>query len=367
MEFEKMPTVPTADEILDRSFRRAAKKMKEKTNKERANEEFVRAVGAAVHDRLVYIIRGFPEFDKLPPFYRELADILYGIEKIKMSLGAVGWAAKHTKMIGNQLAVQSRKAADTLIVRKRAVARLASMVHQINKDLLFLNEVRNVLRHLPNVEDAFTIVIAGYPNVGKSSFIKRVSSAAPEVAAYPFTTKGIIIGHRDLPRERIQFVDTPGILDRPAEERNQIERQALSAMMNVADVVLFILDPSEHCGYPMKVQLHLRDEVKGMVDVPMIVVANKSDLVAGEGYMTMSTQTGDGVEAVLSEVLLHKPDPADRKRRIAVDIRTPLRLEPEDPDMDDDFDSEEKVKKPKKKRLHRKPRTNRAGITPESV
>ncbi|MDD1691151.1 MAG: GTP-binding protein, partial [Methanoregula sp.] len=33
MEFEKMPTVPTADEILDRSFRRAAKKMKEKTNK----------------------------------------------------------------------------------------------------------------------------------------------------------------------------------------------------------------------------------------------------------------------------------------------------------------------------------------------
>ena len=163
MEFEKMPTVPTADEILDRSFRRAAKKMKEKTNKERANEEFVRAVGAAVHDRLVYIIRGFPEFDDLPPFYRELADILYGVERIKMSLGAVGWAAKHTKMIGNQLAVQSRKAADTLIVRKRAVARLASMVHQIDKDLHFLNEVRNVLRHLPNVEEAYTIVIQAPP------------------------------------------------------------------------------------------------------------------------------------------------------------------------------------------------------------
>jgi nucleolar GTP-binding protein len=366
MEFEKMPTVPTADEILDRSFRRAAKKMKEKTNKERANEEFVRAVGAAVHDRLVYIIRGFPEFDDLPPFYRELADILYGIERIKMSLGAVGWAAKHTKMIGNQLAVQSRKAADTLIVRKRAVARLASMVHQIDKDLHFLNEVRNVLRHLPNVEEAYTIVIAGYPNVGKSSFIKRVSSAAPEVAAYPFTTKGIIIGHRDLPRERIQFVDTPGILDRPAEERNQIERQALSAMMNVADVVLFILDPSEHCGYPMDVQLHLRDEVAGMVDVPMIVVANKSDLVAGEGYMTMSTQTGDGIDAVLAEILAHKPEPVEKKRTVT-DIRSPIIHEPEESEMDDDSDSSEKVKKPKKKRLHRKPRTDRAGINPETV
>jgi len=366
MEFETMPTVPTADEILDRSFRRAAKKMKEKANKERANEEFVRAVGAAVHDRLVYIIRGFPEFDKLPPFYRELADILYGIEKIKMSLGAVGWAAKHTKMVGNQLAVQSRKAADTQIVRKRAVARLASMVHQIDMDLLFLNEVRNVLRHLPHVEDAYTIVIAGYPNVGKSSFIKRVSSAAPEVAAYPFTTKGIIIGHRDLPRERIQFVDTPGILDRPAEERNQIERQALSAMMNVADLVVFILDPSEHCGYPMEVQLHLRDEVKGMIDVPMIVVANKSDITGSEVYMTMSTKTGDGLDAVLAEILLHKPEPVEKKK--VIDIRSPIRHDPEEMAMNDEEDDDyEHVKQTKRKRANRKPRTTRAGMTPESI
>jgi len=87
VEFEHIPTVPTADEILDRSFRRAAKKMKEKTNKDRANEEFVRAVGAAVHDRLVYIIRGFPEFDQIPRFYREMADILFGMDRIKQSLG----------------------------------------------------------------------------------------------------------------------------------------------------------------------------------------------------------------------------------------------------------------------------------------
>ena len=63
-----MPTVPTADEILDRSFRRAAKKMKEKINKDRANEEFVRAVGAAIHDRLVYIIRGSRNLIRSPLF-----------------------------------------------------------------------------------------------------------------------------------------------------------------------------------------------------------------------------------------------------------------------------------------------------------
>jgi nucleolar GTP-binding protein len=359
MEFEKMPTVPTADEILDRSFRRAAKKMKEKSNKERANQEFVRAVGAAIHDRLVYIIRGFPEFDDLPPFYREMADILYGIDRIKQSLGAVGWAAKHTKMLGNQLVLQSKKAEDTLVVRKRAVARLASMVHQIDKDLHILNDVRNILRQLPHVEDTFTVVIAGYPNVGKSSFIRKVSSADPEVASYPFTTKGIIVGHRIMGREKIQFVDTPGILDRPADERNPIEKQALSAMMNVASVVLFILDPSEHCGYPMELQLNLLEEVKGMVKSPVIVVANKSDLVAPEGYQTMSTADGTGVEEVLAAILTHKPAPEEGKK--VVDIRSPVAVESEESAREEPGEiglDGKPVKKPKPKRA-RKPRTRK--------
>jgi nucleolar GTP-binding protein len=309
VEFERLPTVPTADEILDRSFRRAAKKMKEKLNKDRANEEFVRAVKSAIHDRLVYIIRGFPEFDELPQFYREMTDILFGIEKIKQSLGAVGWAAKHSGMVGGDLAFKARKSDNSLVVRKQAVARIASIVHQIDKDLRFLNDVRNVLRKLPHIEDEFTIVIAGYPNVGKSSFIKRVSSAEPEIASYPFTTKGIIVGHRKIGRGRVQFVDTPGILDRPADERNAIEQQALSAVINVADVVLFIIDPSEHCGYPVDVQYHLIDEVKGLVSVPVVVVANKSDLTRTRQELMMSTETGEGVSDVLERLLSYRPAP----------------------------------------------------------
>lgn len=314
MEFEKLPTVPTADEILDRSFRRAAKKMKEKLNKDRANEEFVRAVRSAIHDRLVYIIRGFPEFDKLPQFYRELTDILFGIDRIKQSLGAVGWAAKHTGMVGGELAFQARKSTDSLGVRKRAVARLASMVHQIDGDLIFLNEVRNVLRTLPHIDDSFTVVIAGYPNVGKSSFIRRVSTATPEVASYPFTTKGIIVGHRDVGRERVQFVDTPGILDRPADERNAIERQALSAVINVADVILFILDPTGHCGYSANAQLNLLNEVQGMVEIPVVVVANKSDISRADQYIPMSTESGEGVDEVLNQLLSFRPVPIKRTR-----------------------------------------------------
>ncbi|HOP66602.1 MAG TPA: 50S ribosome-binding GTPase [Methanoregulaceae archaeon] len=303
MEFEKIPTVPTADEVLDRCFRRAAAKMKEKKNKDRANEEFVRAVSQAIHDRLVRVMRSFPEFETLAPFYRDTVDILWGIDRVKKALGGVGWAARWARTHGPGLAYQTRKSETPQVIRKRAVARLSSVVHQIDDDLRFLNDIRNVLRKLPHVEDEFTVVIAGYPNVGKSSFIRLVSSATPEVASYPFTTKGIIVGHRMTGRERMQFIDTPGVLDRPAEERNAIERQALTAVVNLADVILCIIDATEHCGYPIEEQVRLIHEIESLTDAPVLVVANKSDLVYFDGYLNMSTETGEGISEVVDTLM----------------------------------------------------------------
>ncbi|MDD1668089.1 MAG: 50S ribosome-binding GTPase [Methanomicrobiales archaeon] len=306
MDLEKIPTVPTAEEILDRSLRRAATRMKEKKNKERADREFVMAIAASLHARLVKVMQSFPEFEELPPFYRDLVDALFGIEKLKMALGKVGWAAKNVKRIGGEMSREIRWSGDTRGVRKRAVARLSSVVHRAEKDLLFLNEVRNTLRALPVLRDEFTIVVAGYPNVGKSSFIRLVSSADPQVASYPFTTKGVIVGHRKEGRSGVQFVDTPGILDRPPEDRSPIERQAVSALMHAARAVLFILDPSEMCGYPVERQLALLGEVKEMVPVPVVVAVNKADVKAMEGYLNMSTLTGEGVDVVLAELLRYR-------------------------------------------------------------
>ncbi|KUG18894.1 MAG: 50S ribosome-binding GTPase [Methanomicrobiaceae archaeon] len=311
MELEKIPTVPTADEILDRSFRRAAAKRREKINKDRANEEFVRSVASSVHDRLGSVVRAFPSFDQLPLFYRDLADILFSVDRLKKSLGAVMWAAEQARTVGYQHARSMRHSADTPAVRKQAVARISSIVHQVDGDLRFLNDARNVLRKLPEVkEDEFTVVVGGYPNVGKSSFIRLVSTAEPEVASYPFTTRGIIVGHRAVERERMQFIDTPGVLERPAAERNPIERQAVSALINVADAVLFILDASEECGYALEAQLRLLDEVRQMVDVPVVPVVNKADIRSIEGYPAMSTKTGEGIEEVLAALLRYKTPPS---------------------------------------------------------
>lgn len=319
MEFETIPTVPTADEVLDRSLRRAAAKKKLKTNIDTANEEFVRAVAKAIHDKLKSVVSSFPSFERLSPFYREATDILVSLDRLKRSLGAVTWAADQVWVIGSGYARNMRSGVDTPSKRRQAVARIASIVHQVEDDLVYLNEARNILRKLPHVnDDDFTVVVAGFPNVGKSSFIRLVSTAEPEIAAYPFTTKGIIVGHREIgKRDRIQFIDTPGVLERPADERNPIERQAVSAIINTADVVLFILDASEHCGYSLEDQTRLLEELCRLVDVPVVTVVNKADIRGIEGYPAMSTLTGEGVEAVLDLLL------AFRKEATKTSLREP--------------------------------------------
>jgi nucleolar GTP-binding protein len=298
-----MKTVPTSDELLDRSIRRAARKMREKRNKDRANEEFVRAISSAVHDRLVQIIQNIPIIEDLPPFYQDMVDILFGIDRFKKSLGAVGWAARQTRILGYQLARDVRQSSETVVRRKQAVARISSVVHQIDEHLRFLNEARNTLRKLPDIRDEYTVVVAGYPNVGKSSFIQMISTATPEIAEYPFTTREIILGHRKVGKRSIQFVDTPGLLYRPQAKRNAVEQQAINALMNVADLVLFILDPSGTCGYLLPDQLSLLEDLTDAVSAPMIVVVNKSDQQKLPGYANMSTRTGEGVDAVLREIL----------------------------------------------------------------
>ncbi|WP_048113337.1 GTPase [Methanoculleus sp. MH98A] len=310
MEFETIPTVPTADEVLDRSLRRAAAKKKLKTNVDTANEEFVRAVAKAIHDKLKSVVGSFPSFERLSPFYQEATDILVSLDRLKRSLGAVNWAADQAWVIGSGYARSMRSGVDTPPKRRQAVARIASIVHQVEDDLVYLNEARNILRKLPHVnDDDFTVVVAGFPNVGKSSFIRLVSTAEPEIAAYPFTTKGIVVGHREIgKRDRIQFIDTPGVLERPADERNPIERQAVSAIINTADVVLFILDASEHCGYSLDDQTRLLEEIHRLVDVPVVTVANKADIQGIEGYPEMSTLTGEGVDAVLDRLLTFRKE-----------------------------------------------------------
>ena len=299
--FEQLPTVPTSEELLNKSFRRASRAIDDLS--------MVQNAGNILSDNLSNLIRKFPSFENMPPFYREMADIIAGVDRIRISLSRLGWASRQIRLITKEHVAKIKRSSpnDATLIRKSAFGRISSVMRSIEKDLLFLNETRNLLRKMPTINPSLpTILIAGYPNVGKSSFIVRITGARPEIASYPFTTRGIFVGHFMRGEQRYQVVDTPGLLDRPMEERNNIERQTIAALSHLQGVLLFILDPSEHCGYFLDSQLSLAQDIQNWISLPMLIVANKADILkyTGDGdVLEMSTETGQGVEDVLERLV----------------------------------------------------------------
>jgi len=268
------------------------------------DEQVVLTAGNVLSDNLSNLVRKFPSFENLPPFYRDLVDVLVGVDKMRISLSRLHWASKQVKDISRESVGKMRRGQERLVARRAAFGRMSSVIRSIEKDLIFLGEARDRLRKLPTVDaDAPTILIAGYPNVGKSSFITQVTGAKPEIASYPFTTQGIYVGHFTRNDKRYQVVDTPGLLERPLSERNNIERQAIAALSHLRGVVLFILDPSEHSGFPLGEQIGLVEDLKSWIKLPVLVVANKADLVEHQGFPRMSTLTGEGVQDVLDQLV----------------------------------------------------------------
>lgn len=310
--------MPTSEELLDKAFRRASRA--------EDNISQVQKAGTILSDNLSNLIRKFPSFENLPPFYREMADIIVGIDKLRISLSRLRWASRQIRLITRDFTGRMKRSRGepSSSARKAAFGRISSVMRSVEKDLLFLNDARNILRRIPAIDpDQPTILIAGYPNVGKSSFITLITGARPEIASYPFTTRGIFVGHFNRGEKRFQVVDTPGLLDRPLSERNEIERQTMAALRHLKGVVLYILDPSGHCGYPLESQLCLAQDLKGQMKLPMLIVANKADLPRTEvqgcdGFLEMATATGQGVNEVLEKLLsildMENPKPESSAR-----------------------------------------------------
>lgn len=98
---------------------------------------------------------------------------------------------------------------------------MAGIIKRQKDPLTYLEQVRQHLARLPAIEvNTRTLILAGYPNVGKSSFMNKVTRADVDVQPYAFTTKSLFVGHMDYKYLRWQVIDTPGILDHPLEEMN---------------------------------------------------------------------------------------------------------------------------------------------------
>ncbi|WP_226011703.1 NOG1 family protein [Halomicrobium salinisoli] len=311
--FEDLPTTPTAEEVIDKAFSRAARAGRAKSGLE-AQQSMLQTAANIVSDNLENVVTAWPDVDTLDPFYVELADAVVtsnvegegGVDALRQHLSEVTWASRKAKGIESEYQGRLRGDADTARkLRKQAFARIADVVEEVEDDLAGVSAARDALRDLPDIRpDEPAIVVAGYPNVGKSSFVNAVTNARGEIASYPFTTTQIDVGHVERDHITYQLVDTPGLLDRRPEERNDIESQAVSALEHLADAVLVIVDASGECGYPLEVQLELRDDVADRFDVPVLTVCNKSDRstdVEADHYMSVTED--DNVDGVLDAAI----------------------------------------------------------------
>jgi len=285
--FSKIPVVLSSKEIIDKSFRRAKRiplaKHPDKVAMFRNWDiQKLKSMEKSAKDVLEAYTKGFPDLKKLGDFHRELVEVLVDRDKYKMSLGSVKWCRDSIMKLTTQTIKsleKTREMDDFLKMMNSYFGRFSSFLKAIDKDLDYLRNARSKLINIPDVDnELFTIVVSGFPNVGKSELVKAISSAKPEIAPYPFTTKGILIGHRNIGNVKVQIIDTPGLLDRPFNERNEMEKQAILAIKHLADIIVFLLDPSETCGYSIEKQLSLMDEIKNTFHLPMIEVENKVDV-----------------------------------------------------------------------------------------
>jgi GTPase len=159
------------------------------------------------------------------------------------------------------------------------------------------------------------VALVGYPNVGKSTLISRVSAAQPKIADYPFTTLVPNLGvvRPDSRRDDFEFVvaDIPGLIE-GASEGKGLGHQFLRHIER-ARVLVVLLDLAGGTGDSPAEQLRvllgeLGDYQPDLLDRPRIIVGSRADVaaepldVAAQDELVVSAVTGQGLPALVGRM-----------------------------------------------------------------
>ncbi|CAG0887719.1 unnamed protein product [Cyprideis torosa] len=330
--FKRITVVPTAKDFINIMLSKTQRKTPTVVHKHykisRIRQFYMRKVRYTqqnFHDRLTMILTEFPKLDEIHPFYADLLNILYDKDHYKVALGQINIARN---LIDNAAKdyVRLLKYGDSLYrckqLKRAALGRMVKIMKRQASALEYLEHVRQHLSRLPSIDpNTRTILICGFPNVGKSSFMNKITRADVDVQPYAFTTKSLYVGHMDYKYLRWQVIDTPGLLDHSLEERNIIEMQAITALAHLKAAVLYVFDLSSHCGQTLGEQVSLFESIKPLFqNKPLLVAANKCDITKLEDlseedrkllapildddeipFLEMSAETGVGVMEVKQE------------------------------------------------------------------
>ena len=167
--------------------------------------------------------------------------------------------------------------------------------------------------------------MAGLPNAGKSSLLRRLSNAKPKVADYPFTTLAPVLGTVESPDgAQLTVADVPGLIE-GASHGVGLGHEFL-AHLERARLLLHVIDASEPAVEERfrTIDRELALYGSGLDERPQAIVLNKIDLLPDPpafpvedervvGVFAVSCATGAGIEELklaLFRLCPAAPEPA---------------------------------------------------------
>ncbi|KAH6798310.1 P-loop containing nucleoside triphosphate hydrolases superfamily protein [Perilla frutescens var. frutescens] len=289
--FQKLPMVMPSVDVLCSALKKAKRVSPTKGIANIAKRE--RNRGAKQLDALMKELavplrkytENFPDKKSLHPYERSLVELTLGDGNYEEVLRKVDNLRKRVVSVGKEHASLCAKS----LTKREAEERLSEGMKKIeeifNHQGRAVDELLNIaktLRAMPVVNlEAPTLCLVGAPNVGKSSLVRLLSTGKPEICNYPFTTRGILMGHINLSYQNFQVTDTPGLLRRHDEDRNNLEKLTLAVLSHLPTAVLYVHDLSGECGTSPSDQFTIYEEIKERFgDHLWIDVVSKCDLLS---------------------------------------------------------------------------------------
>jgi small GTP-binding protein len=151
-------------------------------------------------------------------------------------------------------------------------------------------------------------VCVGFPSVGKSTLLTKLTGTASEAAAYEFTTLTAIPGITRYNGARLQMLDLPGIIEGAADGKGR-GRQVISTA-RTSDLVLIILDVLKPITHKLLIERELEGFGIRLNKLPPKLTVRRKDKggINFMSYVNKSRLNKDEVMAVCSEYKIHNAD-----------------------------------------------------------
>lgn len=164
------------------------------------------------------------------------------------------------------------------------------------------------------------VALVGRPNVGKSTLLNRLlGTKVSIVTAKPQTTRQQVAGIKTSPAGQVIYLDTPGIHEAASRALNRHMNRVAHAALREVDLVLFLIEADRWSKQDEYVARALAE-----VDVPVMLVVNKIDLIADktrlmsflkdkvdssrfDKVLLVSAKNGNGVGDIEKVVLQYLP------------------------------------------------------------